>query len=78
LPAQLKVSDLYAMGIRVVSLDRDACIPAPQQSVTTHGWVRPRLMGGEPVLWVRPGDQGGWENSDRRKRGSRHIKALAN
>jgi len=53
--------------------------------VTTHGWVRPRLLGGEPVLWVRPAETGGWENVDRRKRHKKaghdivgHDMALAN
>jgi hypothetical protein len=78
LPGRLTVSELNDLGIRVVSLDRDACIPAPQDAVTTRGWVRPRLLGGEPVLWVRPAGAEGWENVDRRKRHSRHQSATAN
>jgi tRNA(Ile2) C34 agmatinyltransferase TiaS len=78
LPAQMKVSELSALGIRVVSLDRDACIPAPQERVATNGWVRPRLLGGEPVLWVRPAGSGAWENCDHRKRHSRDKHILAN
>lgn len=72
LPEELSVAQLNALGIRVVSLDRDARVPAPGDPVTTHGWVRPRLLGAVPVLWVRPTDKDGWENADRRKRHSRH------
>jgi hypothetical protein len=78
LPDELHVAELNRLGIRVVSLDRDACVPAPEDVVATHGWVRPRLLGDAPVLWVRPAETGAWENGDRRKRQSRHQPALAN
>jgi hypothetical protein len=78
LPERLKVSELNTLGIRVVSLDRDACIPTSQDWVATNGWVRPRLLGGEPVLWVRPAGTGGWENCDHRKRHNRDKHVLAN
>lgn len=78
LPEALSVAQLNALGIRVVSLDRDARVPAPGDPVITHGWVRPRLLGAEPVLWVRPAQEGSWENGDRRKRHSGHQQTLAN
>ena len=69
---------MNALGIRVVSLDRDAYVPGPGEVVHTLGWVRPRLLGGAPVLWVRPAADGGWENVDRRKRRSRRQLAASN
>jgi tRNA(Ile2) C34 agmatinyltransferase TiaS len=78
LPAEMRVAELSALGIRTVSLDRDARIPGPEERVATHGWVRPRLLGGEPVLWVRPAARDTWENVDRRKRHRANEQALAN
>jgi tRNA(Ile2) C34 agmatinyltransferase TiaS len=78
LPIEMRVAELNALGIRTVSLDRDARIPGPGDRVATHGWVRPRLLGGEPVLWVRPAETKGWENVDRGKRHRSSEQALAN
>jgi tRNA(Ile2) C34 agmatinyltransferase TiaS len=78
LPQEMRVAELEALGIRTVSLDRDACIPAPGDEVNTRGWVRPRLLGGEPVLWVQPTDNGRWDNVDRRKRHRQQQEARAN
>lgn len=53
---------LMSRGIQVVSIDRDAKVPAPGEMVLTNGWVRPHLLSGQPVLLVRPAAEGLWEN----------------
>ena len=69
----LSVSDLRKQGIRVVSLDRDACLPCPEDNVNTKGWLRPRLWGHEAVLPVNRVENGLWEslgekrNQDKKK-----------
>jgi len=52
LPDRVRVGDLAARGIRVVSLDRDAVVPGEADVVDTRGWLRPRLWGGGAVLPV--------------------------
>lgn len=59
-PAEVRVEELEARGIRVIALDRDATVPRPQDLVLTHGWVRPRLIAGRPVLTVLPQCPGVW------------------
>jgi hypothetical protein len=59
-PAIVTVSDLTARQIQVISADRDARIPAPNDQVITNGWVRPLLLGHHPVLFVNPGNDGEW------------------
>jgi hypothetical protein len=51
-PDEVRVSDLEQSGIAVVSIDRDAQIPSPEDIVDTKGWLRPRLWGGKPGLPV--------------------------
>jgi len=31
-------------------------------TVITNGWVRPRLLGHQPVLFVNPQGKGQWQN----------------
>lgn len=61
-PNQVTVSELMQKNIRVISLDRDACRPAPEDMVNTKGWLRPRLWGKEAVLPVKPADKNLWES----------------
>jgi len=61
-PDEIVVSELLQKGIRVVSLDRDANLPRPEDRVNTKGWLRPRLWGHEVVLPVRPAGIGLWES----------------
>jgi hypothetical protein len=56
----VRVSELWRAGIRVVSMDRDALIPGPEDRVYTNGWVRPRLWGHRAVLTVKPKERGVW------------------
>ena len=68
LPERVYVSDLDRLGIMVVSIDRDAQVPAQEDQVNSKGWLRPRLWGGKPVLPVMPRDKNLWEPVDERKR----------
>jgi hypothetical protein len=70
-PEKVLVSDLERSGIAVVSIDRDAQVPAPQDVVDTKGWLRPRLWGGRPVLPVIPRASNLWETPEERKRRKR-------
>lgn len=54
------VGDLQMAGIRVVSVDRNALLPSPDDRITATGWIRPRLWGGQAVLPVQPAGQGVW------------------
>lgn len=62
LPASVPVSDLEALDITVISLDRDGHTPAPGDIVNTKEWLRPRLWGKRPVLPVNPAGPGIWES----------------
>jgi tRNA(Ile2) C34 agmatinyltransferase TiaS len=56
------VAALARAQIDVMSLDRDAKIPLPGDTVITNRWLRPRLMGHRPVLLVNAKGQGTWQN----------------
>ncbi len=61
IPGEVAVGDLVAQGIRVISTDRDAFVPQPEERVATKGWVRPRLVAGQPVLMVNRRTPGAWD-----------------
>ncbi len=61
LPAEVSVDELVAQGIRVISTDRDAFVPKPEDRVVTKSWVRPRLIAGHPVLMVVQHAPGIWD-----------------
>jgi hypothetical protein len=67
LPAELTVADVETAGMRLVSMDRDAFVPCPGDRVQTQGWVRPRLMAGQPVLTVVRKEPGLWETMGGRR-----------
>ncbi len=60
LPDPVLIGDLYLEGIHVVSVDRNALLPSPDDRVLAGGWLRPRLWGGQAVLPVRPEAPGLW------------------
>jgi hypothetical protein len=60
-PEQVSVSNLERAGITVVSIDRDARVPGPEDLVQTNGWLRPRLWGGRPGLPVTSKGKSLWE-----------------
>ncbi len=70
-PALVAVSALMQKGIRVVSLDRDACCPCPEDVVDTKGWLRPRLWGHAIVLPVKPAGAGRWESLGKKRNPSK-------
>jgi hypothetical protein len=65
---EVSVFELNHMGIEVVSIERDAKVPTPNDAVTTNGWLRPRLLGHLPVLLVSPQEPGQWKNIYRKRR----------
>ncbi|MGD9975433.1 MAG: hypothetical protein AB7S77_20415 [Desulfatirhabdiaceae bacterium] len=61
-PDMIRVSELNNRHIAVISVDRDATSPGPQDIVITNGWIRPRRMGSQPVLLVTLKEAGLWQN----------------
>ena len=59
----VKVSDLEARGIRVLSVDRNALVTGPDDIVDTRDWIRPRLWGGGAVLPVESCGHGSWRST---------------
>ncbi len=59
-PDSVSVEDLARAHIHVVSMDRDARVPAETAWIRTNGWLRPRLFGSRAVLPVSPGEDGVW------------------
>lgn len=67
LPEQVAVAALLQKNIRVVSLDRDAYCPRPEDIVNTKSWLRPRLWGHEAVLPIKPAGNGLWESLGKKR-----------
>jgi hypothetical protein len=68
-PDMVAVSELEKNGILVVSLDRDAMIPSPEDVIYTKGWLRPRLWGQKPILPVLCRGKNMWESvGEKRKK----------
>jgi hypothetical protein len=67
-PEVVRVGDLERADILVVSMDRDARVPAADEMVVTKGWLRPRLWGGRAVVGVVPNGNGLWESLGERRR----------
>jgi hypothetical protein len=66
-PATIPVSTLVQSGIQVVSIDRDAQIPAQNDLVETSGWLRPLLWGGKPIIPVIPKGKNLWETVGKKR-----------
>lgn len=58
----VRVIDLEARGIRVLSVDRNALVTSPEDMVDTRDWLRPRLWGGSAVLPVESCGHGSWRS----------------
>jgi hypothetical protein len=68
-PDMVAVSELEQHGILIVSLDRDAMVPHPEDIVYTKGWLRPRLWGKKPILPVLNRGKNMWETiGEKRKK----------
>ena len=61
-PSEVTVSALTDNGIQVVAMERDAQVPDPGDTILTNGWLRPRLVGYQPVLFVKSIGAGVWQN----------------
>jgi len=78
LPRQMSVADLQRHSIEVMSVDRDAAVPAAADRVDTRNWARPRLIGNRPVLLVKPSGPGMWENiGEKRKKRTSNVQRSA-
>lgn len=62
----VSAATLLERGITPVSAARNGEPVPPAARIRTGDWVRPRLIGGRPVLLVEPGDDGDWRCFDRR------------
>jgi hypothetical protein len=58
----VSVADLERSDMVVVSIDRDARVPAPEDVVHTKGWLRSRLWGSRAVVMVAPIGEGVWKS----------------
>jgi hypothetical protein len=61
-PELVRVVELSRSNILVVSVDRDAEIPAPEDLVCTKGWLRPRFLGSRATVFVTRKGSGMWES----------------
>ena len=59
---EVRVADLEARGIRVLSVDRNALVTGPEDIVDTRNWLRPRLWAGGAVLPVESCGHGSWRS----------------
>ena len=67
-PELVRVAELERAGIVVVSVDRDAPVPGPDDMVDTKGWLRPRLWGSRPTLPVTAAEKNLWHALAQEKR----------
>lgn len=59
LPEKITGKELLEIGIKVISTGREAEPVHSVDMIYTEGWLRPRLIGGEPVVFVQKKD-GKW------------------
>lgn len=67
-PEQVMVSELERANILVMSLERDAQPPAPDDRVHTNHWLRPRLWGNQAVLVAHKKGEGLWESLGKKQK----------
>lgn len=67
----VRVRELRALGLFLVSLETDAEAPAPDDWVDTHGRLRPQLAAGCAVLPLRRIGEGMWEAASAKAKTSR-------
>jgi hypothetical protein len=71
----VRVADLEQAGIAVVSVDRDAPVPAPSHLVDTQQWLRPRLWGGRAALPVQQVGPDQWRSLGAKGRSGEEVSA---
>lgn len=57
------IGQIQAMGIRVISVDRDPAVPLPEDLLVGEKWIRPSLWNNEPVLQVVRDVPGSWRTA---------------
>ena len=67
-PEQVTVGELEHARILVTSLERDAKQPAPEDLVSTHNWLRPRLWGNRAVLPAHKTSEGFWKSLGKKQK----------
>jgi hypothetical protein len=67
-PEQVTVSELEQANIFVMSLEREAQPPGPDDRVHTRNWLRPRLWGNRAVLLARKKGEGLWESLGKKQK----------
>lgn len=60
IPEIARVDELERLGIRVLPVERNVCLPCSNDIVATEGKLRPRLWGGQPAVLVRK-KEGIWD-----------------
>jgi hypothetical protein len=75
-PDIVSVGDLERSDILVVSLDRNAQVPAPEDLVHTKGWLRPRLWGNRAVVSVKAIANGIWESLGEKRKKMDHKQEI--
>lgn len=76
-PEEIAVSELERSNMQVISVDRDARVPAPDDLVCANGWLRPRLWGGRAVVLVAPLEEGVWESVGKKRRNRKEEKGIS-
>jgi hypothetical protein len=71
-PDVVPVADLERSDMLVVSLDRNAEVPSPEDLVHTKGWLRPRLWGNRAVVSVKAIASGIWESLGEKQKKTDH------
>jgi len=68
---------LMESGITPISTHRNGEPVSPGATIQTGDWLRPRLIGGQPILLVEPSADGDWRCFDRKqeKHGADHHDA---
>jgi hypothetical protein len=67
LPDVVAAASLLERGIALVCAGRDGEPVPPEAQIRTNDWLRPRLIGGRPVLLVQRGEDG-WRCLDQKQR----------
>ena len=67
-PEKVAVRDLEQAHILVMSLERDAMPPAPDDLIHNNHWLRPRLWGNRPVVPARKKGEGLWESLGKKQK----------
>ena len=66
LGARIPAGTLRERGITLISISRNGEVVPSDAWITAEDWVRPRLIGGKPVLFLQPAEEG-WICFDRKK-----------